>query len=188
MKVIQVSLLLTAIIVVSGCKSVDHYTVSVPESNMNSSVSQVAGEVTFMSLKAASSTPEKAEKNKKIVQSAQGILRSSVIPLLQGEDLNLITANTVNEVLRQFSNEVSGFIRTAVQLALNTGISVLDLPENPTDALSEAQRTLLLSLVAGIDSGMDRFLQWSPPAAAAEGERGLPRDVDVCELKLKAIE
>lgn len=110
---------------------------------------------------------DKVAATKQKVATVVEFMDATVIPFFENKPLKSITRNTANEVLALLDDKLSPALRAGVQLALNAGLALINLPDNPAAKLNQNQRDLILGVLNGIRNGLHRYLT-SPRAVPGE--------------------
>ena len=128
----------------------------------------------FAGLKALSKDDATYQKVKDASAIAKDAIDKSVLPLFSGASLNVVTVGTANQALSLLDGKVSGIVKGTIQLAIDSALMFIKMPANPTDALSDDQRKLIVTLFTGISAGLKDFQGWAGPGGAASRDVGPP--------------
>lgn len=131
-------------------------------------VEQGAAMTTSMGLKALVKNTESLPAMKEVVKTIDEALTTTVIPLVGGADLNTVTKATADKALALLSEKIPIEYRGVIQLAINGGLALLKLPDNPMAKLEPGQIAIISALFNGIKQGIDTFLAWFPGEKAME--------------------
>lgn len=114
-------------------------------------------------LKALSRDATSYQNVKKAATAAKDAIEGVCIPLLDGASTSTLTMTTVNQVLAVLDGKLDPTTKGVIQLAINSVLTLVKLPDNPADKISADQRELLVALFQGMDNGLKLFLAWGGP-------------------------
>lgn len=101
------------------------------------------------------------------------VITTSVLPLFSGDDLSKITSATAQQALTLLNGKISPLIALVLQKAIDGAVRLVNLPENPTEKLTQFQRDVIVAVFTGINEGIDDFAP-AAPATVAEKSFGPP--------------
>ena len=129
-------------------------------------------------LKALSKTAESFETTKTVATEIETLINDTVLPLFEGEAVGEVTLATANQAMAALNGaNIDPQILGAIQLAIDSALLFIKMPENPTDELSEDTKNLVVALFDGIAAGLQKFQSWGGPD---NGARDLAEPVLEC--------
>jgi hypothetical protein len=165
----------------SGCKTVEGLI-----GNINLNVEDVAPYVETAAasgvnsgLKALAKDQASFDTTKTIATEVEKHVAEAVLPLFTGADLDAVTRATADQALALVNDntKVNPKVLGAIQLAIDSALLFLDLPDDPTAKLPDDQRKLIVALFNGVVTGLQRFQSWGGPDG---GTRDLGPPVTAC--------
>lgn len=176
---------LASVTIVSGCDTVGEIAgkINLEVSDVTPYVGKAAASGVRSGLKALSKDDDAWTKTKAIAEAAKKHIAEAVIPLFEGADVKDVTKATADQALALINDntKVDPKVLGAIQLAIDSALLFLKLPDNPTDKIPDDQRQLLVGLFRGVVGGVDSYLAWGGPAS---GERDLGPPVTACAWKV----
>jgi hypothetical protein len=119
-------------------------------------------------LKALSKDAASFDKTKKVAAEIETLVTDTVLPLFEGEAVEMITMATADQAMAALNGaNIDPQILGAIQLAIDSALIFIEMPDNPTDELSEDTRSLIVALFGGIAEGLQRFQAWGGPDSGA---------------------
>ncbi|MHC4434809.1 MAG: hypothetical protein ACYTBS_23470 [Planctomycetota bacterium] len=119
-------------------------------------------------LKALSKDAASFEKTKTVAAEVEVLINDSVLPLFQGDAVESVTLATANQAMEALNKaNIDPQILGAIQLAIDSSLLFIKMPENPTDELSEDTKNLVIALFDGMAEGLAKFQSWGGPDSGA---------------------
>jgi len=118
--------------------------------------------------------PASYEKVKVYATDTRDAINTVVLPFLSGATIGQTTRESVDFTLALLDKRINPVIKDVIQAAINVSLSIIKLPENPTDKLTADQRSMLVALFTGIVDGINEFLALGPPAAGTSSKATAP--------------
>jgi len=119
-------------------------------------------------LKALSKNAEGFEKTKKVAAEIETLVTNTILPLFEGEAIEMVTMATADQAMAALNGaNIDPQILGAIQLAIDSALLFIKMPENPTGELSEDTTNLIVALFSGITEGLQRFQAWGGPDTGA---------------------
>jgi hypothetical protein len=165
----------------AGCKTVEGVI-----GNINLNVEDVAPYVEKAAasgvqsgLKALSKDQASYDTTKTVATEVEKHITEAVLPLFSGADLDAVTRATADQALALINDntKVDPKILGAIQLAIDSALLFLNLPDDPTAKLPDDQRALIVALFNGVVTGLQKFQAWGGPDG---GTRDLGPPVTAC--------
>lgn len=129
---------------------------------------------TSIGLQALSKDQASYDKVKAVATAARDSINRIVLPFLNGATIGQTTRDSVDFTLAQLDKVLDPTIKAVIQSAIDIALSVIKMPENPTDKLTADQRAMLVALFTGIVDGINDFLALGPPNAGANKAKSAP--------------
>jgi len=123
---------------------------------------QAANDVTEALTIAAAADPAAADRIKADALSVKAVLDGPIAQLFASAATGQVTASAMTTATQLLSKQIAGLkngplIVTTAKLALSPLLIQLQLPQNPTAALSDRNRIGAASFFAGLSQGIDNF-------------------------------
>jgi hypothetical protein len=158
------------VLIGSGCKTLADVAgnINLSVENVTPYVEQAAASGVKSGLKALSKDTASYETTKKVAGEVETLITDSVLPLFEGEDVGAVTLATANQAMGALNGaNIDPQILGAIQLAIDSALLFIKMPENPTDELSDDTKGLVVALFKGINSGLQKFQSWGGPDGGA---------------------
>lgn len=119
-------------------------------------------------LKALSKDTASYETTKRVAGEVETLITDSVLPLFSGAEIGAVTKATADQAMAALNGaNIEPQILGAIQLAVDSALLFIKMPENPTDALSDDTKGLIVALFNGITKGLQKFQSWGGPDGGA---------------------
>jgi hypothetical protein len=122
--------------------------------------------VTSAGFQALGKDPATYEKVKAVASSTRDSINTVVLPFINGATVGQTSRDALDFTLDLLDKRLDPTVRAVIQSAINVALSVIKMPENPTDKLTADQKKMLLALFNGIVDGINEFIALGPPNAA----------------------
>jgi hypothetical protein len=98
--------------------------------------------------------PEKEEDYVNYTQTAIEVVNDTILPVFEGAEVGEVLRSTVDTALAYLSERIEPDVASAIQLAVNVASHHIEMPDNPTDKLSERAHKALIAFFKGLRDGM----------------------------------
>lgn len=175
------ALLVASGVFFSGCETLSGVVgkINLSVESVTPYVEKAASSGVKAGLKALSKDVESWERTKKIAAEVEKHVVEAVLPLFEGAGVGAVTKATADQALALINDntKVDPRVLGTIQLAIDSALLFIKMPDNPTDAIPDDQRKLIVALFNGVVSGLQKFQSWGGPDGA---DRDLGPPVTAC--------